>query len=132
MMPESSYSTSRATLSVRRPAGPTRLLAFLPSRPCQTVFPSTQAISSVPTISNPHAACSAIIGADLSGGIDDDHALLHLCNHQPVDGQLVLKVAAAGASQLRVGRNLDRFCRNIAHFRAGEPLEGAIDKYKGY
>ena len=36
------------------------------------------------------------------------------------------------ASQLRLGRNLDRFCRNIAHFREGRPLEGLIDKALAY
>jgi glyoxylate/hydroxypyruvate reductase len=38
----------------------------------------------------------------------------------------------AGASQFRIPRNLDRFCRNLAHFRAGEPLEGLIDKARGF
>ena len=38
----------------------------------------------------------------------------------------------AGASQLRIGRNVDRFCRNIQHFKDGENLEGAIDKALGY
>jgi phosphoglycerate dehydrogenase-like enzyme len=56
----------------------------------------------------------------------------------PVDHPLwntknvVMTPHTAGASQLRVGRNLDRFCRNITRFRAGEPLEGAIDKELGY
>jgi phosphoglycerate dehydrogenase-like enzyme len=45
---------------------------------------------------------------------------------------VVMTPHTAGASQLRVGRNLNRFCRNIARFRAGEPLEGAIDKELGY
>ena len=45
---------------------------------------------------------------------------------------VVMTPHTAGASQLRVGRNLDRFCRNLAHFREGEKLEGAIDKTKGY
>lgn len=45
---------------------------------------------------------------------------------------VVMTPHTAGASQLRVGRNMDRFVRNLAHFRAGEPLEGAIDKTKGY
>jgi phosphoglycerate dehydrogenase-like enzyme len=45
---------------------------------------------------------------------------------------VVMTPHTAGASQLRVGRNLDRFCRNLAHYRAGEPLEGAIDKELGY
>ena len=38
----------------------------------------------------------------------------------------------AGASQFRAGRNLDRFVSNLARFRAGEPLEGVIDKALGY
>jgi phosphoglycerate dehydrogenase-like enzyme len=45
---------------------------------------------------------------------------------------VVMTPHTAGASQLRVGRNLDRFCRNLAHFRSGEPIDGAIDKEKGY
>jgi phosphoglycerate dehydrogenase-like enzyme len=45
---------------------------------------------------------------------------------------VVMTPHTAGASQLRVGRNLERFCRNLERFRAGEPLEGAIDKQKGY
>jgi phosphoglycerate dehydrogenase-like enzyme len=45
---------------------------------------------------------------------------------------VVMTPHTAGASQLRLGRNLDRFCRNITRFRAGEPLEGAIDKELGY
>ena len=38
----------------------------------------------------------------------------------------------AGGSQFRTTRLLDRFCRNVAHLRAGEPLEGVIDRRKGY
>lgn len=45
---------------------------------------------------------------------------------------IVMTPHTAGASQLRLQRNLDRFCRNIAHYRAGEPLEGMIDKEAGY
>lgn len=45
---------------------------------------------------------------------------------------VVMTPHTAGASQLRLGRNRDRFCRNIEHYRAGEPLEGAIDKQLGY
>lgn len=45
---------------------------------------------------------------------------------------VVMTPHTAGASQFRVGRNMDRFCRNLAHFRASEPLEGVIDKIKGY
>ena len=45
---------------------------------------------------------------------------------------VVMTPHTAGASQFRISRNLDRFCRNIAHFRAGEPLEGQIDKTRGF
>ena len=45
---------------------------------------------------------------------------------------VVMTPHTAGASQLRLQRNLDRFCRNIARYRAGEPLEGAIDKAAGF
>lgn len=38
----------------------------------------------------------------------------------------------AGASPLRGDRIVERFRRNLAHFLAGEPLEGVIDKRKGY
>ncbi len=38
----------------------------------------------------------------------------------------------AGASQFRAGRNLDRFISNLERLRAGEPLEGVIDKALGY
>jgi phosphoglycerate dehydrogenase-like enzyme len=45
---------------------------------------------------------------------------------------VVMTPHTAGASQLRVGRNIDRFLRNLEHFRAGRPIEGQIDKHKGY
>ena len=45
---------------------------------------------------------------------------------------LVITPHTAGASQLRAGRNLDRFCRNLEHLRAGEPLEGVVDKALGF
>lgn len=54
-----------------------------------------------------------------------DHALWTTPN-------VVMTPHTAGASQLRLGRNLDRFCRNIALFRAGQPLEGIIDKTAGF
>tara|TARA_B100000029_G_C17597816_1_gene964772 strand:- start:3156 stop:4124 length:969 start_codon:yes stop_codon:yes gene_type:complete len=45
---------------------------------------------------------------------------------------IVMTPHTAGASQLRIGRNLDRFCRNIQRFKDGQVLEGAIDKALGY
>lgn len=38
----------------------------------------------------------------------------------------------AGASPRRGDRIVDVFCENLARFRRGEPLEGVIDKQKGY
>ena len=45
---------------------------------------------------------------------------------------VVMTPHTAGASQLRLGRNLDRFCRNIMRYRKGLPLEGLIDKEAGF
>ena len=45
---------------------------------------------------------------------------------------VVMTPHTAGASQFRIRRNLDRFCRNIARYRADEPLEGQIDKKRGF
>ncbi len=45
---------------------------------------------------------------------------------------VVMTPHAAGASQLRASRNIDRFCRNLWRLRTGEPLEGVIDKQAGY
>jgi phosphoglycerate dehydrogenase-like enzyme len=38
----------------------------------------------------------------------------------------------AGASQLRAGRNIDRFCDNLRRAQAGQPLVGVVDKLLGY
>ena len=45
---------------------------------------------------------------------------------------LVMTPHTAGASQHRARRNLDRFIRNIGLYKAGEPLEGLVDKHLGY
>jgi phosphoglycerate dehydrogenase-like enzyme len=45
---------------------------------------------------------------------------------------VVVTPHAAGASPLRGDRIVGRFRRNLAHLLAGEPLEGVIDKRKGY
>ncbi|MYE13565.1 MAG: D-2-hydroxyacid dehydrogenase [Gammaproteobacteria bacterium] len=56
----------------------------------------------------------------------------------PADSRLwalpnvVMTPHTAGASQFRAARNLDRFVDNLARFRAGEPLEGVINKALGY
>ncbi len=45
---------------------------------------------------------------------------------------VVMTPHAAGASQLRAPRNIDRFCGNLWRLRTGEPIEGLIDKQAGY
>jgi phosphoglycerate dehydrogenase-like enzyme len=45
---------------------------------------------------------------------------------------VVMTPHTAGASQFRAARNLQRFVDNVRRFRAGEPLEGLIDKTAGY
>lgn len=57
--------------------------------------------------------------------LPSDHALWKTPN-------LIMTPHTAGASQFRIPRNLDRFCRNIALYRAGKPLEGQINKSRGF
>jgi phosphoglycerate dehydrogenase-like enzyme len=38
----------------------------------------------------------------------------------------------AGASQYRAGRNVQRFVNNLRHYRNATPMEGVIDKSKGF
>lgn len=45
---------------------------------------------------------------------------------------VVMTPHTAGASQFRAARNLDRFVTNLERLRRGQPLEGLIDKTKGY
>jgi phosphoglycerate dehydrogenase-like enzyme len=70
-----------------------------------------------------------IAGAGLDVGpqepLPSDHPLWTTPN-------VVMTPHTAGASQFRISRNLDRFCRNIAHYSAGEPLEGQINKSRGF
>jgi phosphoglycerate dehydrogenase-like enzyme len=54
-----------------------------------------------------------------------DHPLWRLPN-------VVITPHTAGASQERAHRNVRRFVENLRRYRAGEPLEGVIDKQKGY
>lgn len=46
--------------------------------------------------------------------------------------RIIITPHIAGASQFRIGRIIDRVCTNLKHLGAGEPLEGVIDKRKGY
>jgi phosphoglycerate dehydrogenase-like enzyme len=45
---------------------------------------------------------------------------------------VVITPHTAGASQQRAHRNVQRFVENLRRYRAGEPLEGVVDKRKGY
>ena len=45
---------------------------------------------------------------------------------------IVLTPHTAGASEHRVGRNIDRFCENLLRFRQGRQLIGLIDKETGF
>lgn len=56
----------------------------------------------------------------------------------PADSELwsldncIVGCHTAGASQFRADRVIELFCRNLRHLRNNQPLEGLIDKYKGY
>jgi phosphoglycerate dehydrogenase-like enzyme len=56
----------------------------------------------------------------------------------PADSRLwslanvVMTPHTAGASQYRAARNIDRFVANLRRLRAGQPLEGVIDRQLGY
>jgi len=45
---------------------------------------------------------------------------------------VVMTPHTAGASQLRSGRNIDRFVQNIGRWRTNEELLGVYDKQAGY
>lgn len=45
---------------------------------------------------------------------------------------VVITPHTAGGSPERQDRIVDLFCRNILHFKKREPLEGIVDKQKGY
>ncbi|MBM3341748.1 MAG: D-2-hydroxyacid dehydrogenase [Betaproteobacteria bacterium] len=83
---------------------------------------------------DPDALMNAIKSGKLAGaGLDtapeeplpSDHLLWSTPN-------VIMTPHTAGASQFRIPRNLDRFCRNIALYRAGKPLEGQINKTRGF
>lgn len=54
-----------------------------------------------------------------------DHPLWQMEN-------VVITPHVAGASPLRMDRAVDLFCRNLAAFQTGQPLDSTIDKVKGY
>jgi phosphoglycerate dehydrogenase-like enzyme len=57
--------------------------------------------------------------------LPEDHALWNFPN-------VVITPHTAGASQFRARRNVKRFIANLGHYRNGGPLEGEVDKQKGF
>jgi phosphoglycerate dehydrogenase-like enzyme len=57
--------------------------------------------------------------------LPEDHALWAFPN-------VVITPHTAGASQFRARRNVKRFIENLGHYRNSGPLEGEIDKQKGF
>ena len=57
--------------------------------------------------------------------LPSDHPVFALDN-------VVMTPHTAGASQLRAGRNLDRFCENLRRYRSGRELVGEVDKQAGF
>jgi phosphoglycerate dehydrogenase-like enzyme len=80
------------------------------------------------------ALITAIQGGKLAGAGLDVAPMEPLPADHPLwtTPNVIMTPHTAGASQFRISRNLDRFCRNIAHYRAGRPLEGQIDKVRGF
>ncbi len=85
-------------------------------------------------IIDPDALVMALESGKLAGaGLDvtepeplpKDHPLWRFDN-------VIISPHTAGASQYRVGRVQQRVVRNIGHLANGEPLEGVIDKTKGF
>ncbi len=81
---------------------------------------------------------AALVAALDHGGIGG--AALDVAPREPLPADsalwrfdnVVMTPHTAGASQFRAARNIDRFVTNLLHLRAGEPLEGTIDKALGY
>ena len=85
-------------------------------------------------IVDPDAIVRALESGRLGGaGLDvtpieplpEDHKLWTFPN-------VVITPHTAGASQFRARRNVARFIENLKHWRAGDALEGEIDKQKGF
>lgn len=77
---------------------------------------------------------AAIESGQLTGAGLDVTAEEPLPDDSPLwdHAQIVITPHTAGASQFRIGRIIDRVCTNLQHLGADEPLEGVIDKRKGY
>jgi D-2-hydroxyacid dehydrogenase (NADP+) len=79
----------------------------------------------------------------LMDAIDSDHltgAGLDVVAEEPLPDssplwnydRIIITPHTAGASQFRINRIIDRVCANLQHLKHDEPLEGVIDKRKGY
>ena len=76
----------------------------------------------------------ALVAALESGHLGDAGLDVHHIEPLPAGDPLwrfptvVMRPHTAGASQLRAGRNLDRFMENLGRYCRGEPLIGLVDK----
>ena len=80
------------------------------------------------------ALVAALTSGHLGGAGLDVHHLEPLPEDDPLWRlpNVVMTPHTAGASQLRAGRNLDRFIENLRRYRKGDPLLGLVDKQLGY
>ena len=80
------------------------------------------------------ALIAAIESGHLTGAGVDVTAEEPLPPTSPLWGydQIIITPHIAGASQHRIGRIIDRVCVNLQHLGNDEPLEGVVDKRKGY
>lgn len=80
----------------------------------------------------------ALIRALESGRLGGAGLDVHYEEPLPADSPLwsmenvVMTPHTAGASQLRAGRNVERFVGNLRRYRNGQPLIGEVDKHLGY
>lgn len=83
---------------------------------------------------DPDALMAAIKSGKLAGAGLDTAPMEPLPPDHPLwtTPNVIMTPHTAGASQFRIPRNLDRFCRNLALYRAGKPLEGQINKRRGF
>jgi D-2-hydroxyacid dehydrogenase (NADP+) len=80
------------------------------------------------------ALMAAIDSGHLTGAGLDVVAEEPLPADSPLWGydQIIITPHTAGSSQHRITRIIDRVCANLQHLQRDEPLEGVIDKRKGY
>ena len=80
------------------------------------------------------ALLQALDTGHLGGAGLDVHYKEPLPSDDPLwnNPNVVMTPHTAGASQLRSGRNYERFVQNIGRFQRGEPLLGQVDKQLGF